>query len=530
MNDEIEITEENLQEVLSCVFQNPVFNGEVTDWESFIRHPTARAAHAQMRNTNAVVQKFAFYPPLREEELEGNVPGFYLTHREFWRRDKNTGESEKTGEGPMVLLANTVNDGRNGPSSVVTVASGQVLEEDPITTRVTIGPVKMRKNLITGQTKINIIRGGQGEPTKTQVTPQDHEFEVPLEGAGLAPLVERCMNVNTRNDGRGVIYGDTGNNQALLLLNIGDKEDVRYYAPSEDRNGTLKVTCYDNSENRLKVGIKLPIQQVCDTFGLSPNSSSDDFARALAHEPIAVYGKFGLGYPIVVEDIENDDERNKAMQSINAFIEAGWMVEGKEAPDGTKLLAINLTDSEEISQEIAGHIAYDIRQNWIPAHKRPDGQAGAFWELFVIAAQEGGIPWFDCQEHHFTYRRDVPKMNVKAGDPGVTNEDAFCVFLNQTGDGVTLRPDDPFAGKFDHLPGFDDVEDAAPPAAPAPQQPAAPQPTEPAQPPAQPAPAAPPAQPPAQPPAEQPQATPTSPAQPVTPPQAPQTPQPPTQG
>lgn len=455
--DNIEITDENREEVLERIYDNPVFQGKVTDWESFVHHPKVKAAYKDMRNPNAVIRAFAFNPPKSDPKAESKVPAFWLQDRQFNDYDEDNEEWYLDAEGPTVLAADGIHlrtKRSSDPRVVRTIARdpevATLLEDDvegPLEGgKVVLDSVLVRQNILTGEIEATIL-------DETDVRPAEHDGEVP--SAGIEQHINYCMTPMTYGqNARGVVRGDTGDSQVFAVGTIGDEEEVDFAYEDES---IVEVICYDHDNYRFKT--KIPTEQVAETFGLGEDPDIGTIKTMCAHEPLALFGRFGPTWDVVVPNIDDDGVRDRVETDIQTYVENDWMVKYDETDDDEPLLGIDFSDELEEDEDgnplphsvnIGPYDAYDVFQ------EEENGEI--VWKVKVYAYDEDSQPWMHARESHFTYKKDIPSMGIKAGDPGVSNEGAFIIFLNHVGSGVRLRDDDPFSGKFDDLPGFDELE------------------------------------------------------------------------
>lgn len=430
------------EEIFQAVYSNPVFEGKVTDWESFRRHQLARQAWNKLRDQDAVLKNFTTFPPRDSPPETTKVRAFYVRHHV--RTKTNNGVREIAGEGPMVLLADSVARLWDGSeSSTIGVESGQKLENvKPVTTRVIVGPVRRRTDLITG--KATIVLNDQ---TKVEVV--DHDAPVPPTTVAkhVANLMERRM---TGKGARGTIRGESGDRPVLIVGVVGNPEDVSFFPPGKySSEPSLKVKVVGNPDDpKDAVSVKLPLAQTQADYAMEDTAQADDYREVLPGEPVACNGRLSLfGFPVTVSQIEDATKKAKVTADIKKLVDVGLVVKVGEVEGGAELLGINLLEMDQPWVQIGPYKAYDVRQE-------VDRDSGKIeWKIYELCYDKGDVPRLDCIEHPFVYRKGDRK-----GEAGVMNAGAFVLYLTRTeGAGAKLNPKDALSGITADLPGFDEI-------------------------------------------------------------------------
>jgi hypothetical protein len=380
-------------------------------------------AFTTFKDTGVVLKKGLRY---KMKQVEG-VPAFFIDNAPNRQFDKTTRKTTVVGHQPRVLLAD---------STVLTLWGAPPLDGAGVMQRISAGPVNIREDIYLGTEDVVVI------PKTTKAMPHDHDAMVPDVSIGGA--VERAKNTRSIGaDARGTMFGESGKNMVFATLTIGEREDVSFFGPGGfSKVPVLKSIARD--ARGVAMSLKLPIDQVCETFNIQFNMGEEDsirqmreeFRDVLHGEPIAVYGKLGLFHPKSVKDFDE----GVATEAIADLSAKGLIRETRQtAPDATKLKALVLKDytverpdgtvEQPLFVRIGNYNVYDIVEEVDKDTGRRE------WKFMVLATEQGKTPWMDCVEHHYT---------TKAGEHRVNNEGAFVVFLNQIG-GRRLAEDDPFA-------------------------------------------------------------------------------------
>lgn len=470
-----EITEENKQEVLQVAYRHAseLTGDDIEDWDDFRLHPAVREVWAEQGNVNKVVKTFIFDPILTEPMEEGEVRGFYLGHDVNREYDDDEDEWYIDSEGPKVLFADGNVQYRGNEYDFWAIRNGQDYRDDedvlPFQTRVVVEGARTRKNLFTGDTEIKV------DDDRCKVHLRDHDADIPE--PGLRDAIERSMYVAGDHSDRGIIRGDTGDNpNVLAVLTIGTEDDVSFFEANEyNDEDTLRVVAEDREGVRAR--FKLPIEETNEAFGLDENEAEREvYEQLLSEQPIAVFGRFGVTYTIALSDNEDlasptpdgPAEVEAALNDVEKYDDAGWMTTFEDS-DGNTLKGIDLTDDDaDAPIGIGPYDAYDVRQ------EIDDNTGEKVWLVEVLLSDEDKLPWMDVREHPWTkikhvegYETNLSTRDVTEDDErveeiinsGIANQGAFVCFLNQSGEAF-LPESDPFSGKFDDMPGFEEVEDA----------------------------------------------------------------------
>lgn len=349
-----------------------------------------------------------------------SVPAFFLrtdNPRTFNKREKVW---EHRGVGPLVLFE----DG-----AVRHIANGQTFTHPPLTPVVVSG-VRVSERISTSERDVTL------DKQKSKVVDQRHDRPVPE--VSLTNVIQRALEVpdSKSEKARFVIRARTNEDHIVALLTITEDHGSIRYTPGEKNKfkpgvDELKVVATDSAGN--PVSLKLPLEQVREEFGISDTAHPKEYGERLAGHRVFVKGKYD---PTVSR--EADTFATGAAESlVRELTEGGMLVNVTTRPGAAPKHMLTFRNSWLPA-------TVDEDGNEVPAKRHTfvelQGKDGRTWRIFdveerspgsfhfyTLAADDNKPPRIDVTEHHFTY-----KTGDRAGQPGVMNEGAFIVFLDNT--------------------------------------------------------------------------------------------------